>query len=200
MILSAKTLRRLIREGVNVRLPDGSHAVKPLITPVPDERLRFIEGSAYDLTLEAVHVRQRDYYTAAEIGIEHRVIPPTEPHFISDEDPQREGKWGWWIISGTSALLQSVETVNVPDYLNGVIKPRTSLFRSLATVTCADAHPNYQGKIVVLLTAPHSLWLEKGCRFASIKFEEFDSDETDAYEGIWTGSKVTTDGKSERGS
>lgn len=199
MLLSAKTIRRLILDGVRVQRSDGTYTTKALIDPVPADRLEFIEGSAYDLTLAAVHFHQREHYHCAEIGTDYRLIPPTEPAFLSKEDPRNLGREGWWLILGGCCLLESAETVNIPINLNGVIKPRTSLFRSFATVTCSDAHPNYQGKIVILVQAAHSIWLEKSCRFASIKFEQFDSEETDAYRGIWSGDKITTEGQIERG-
>jgi len=195
MRISAETMRSLIQDGVEVYSKDGEKTVKPLIEPVSPDRFNFIEGSGYDLTLAKVYAPATDYGPPF-IGVEERMIPPGLPVRLSVKD----GKEVFVLSPGGAFLLESVETVNLPIWLDGPIKPRTTLFRSFGSVTFANAQPNYQGKLVGLLIVHHPLGmlLEKGCRFAQIKFAAFDSLNTDPYEGIWGGDRVTTDGRKDR--
>ena len=196
--------------GVTVRLSDGTWVYMPLVETNDPERFGFIEGSAFDLTLGRVYRAAYDE-NVPFIGRHKRVIPDVVQKKVcwrqgEPGDPvdavyaSVPGEWYWTLERGEGYLLESAETVNVPANLCCKVKARSSIFRSFATMTCSDAHPNYQGKLVVLVVPhhPNGLVIEMGARFAYVRFEEFDGAETDCYAGIWSGSKITTGGKEER--
>lgn len=181
-----------------------------------------IEGSCYDLTLESIHQCER--HKVPFLGRERRIIPTVEnmPFVTKLATPET-----WLLESSTFYLLQSAETINMPPWLMGIAHMRTTEFRSGADVACSFVKPGYRGRITVGMTFPQGLIeIQKGFRFASIAFSHFESDwiagellqelknktnhdepmtleeisaETDPYTGIWSGTKITTDGLEERG-
>lgn len=196
MYLSSSSLRKLIWEGVRHRNPDGSYRWHQFLSPIPSvERVRFIEGSAYDLTLSRVYEPGLCVGFIPSIGITER-----QGATVLEIEPDADG---WWTFeTGKSYLLESVETLTVPEDCFCPIKPRTSVFRAFNQLLFADAHPGYFGLIHGLLTIhhPQGLRLQKGCRFAYLRIARFDSPETDAYEGIYgtDGHGATTNGEKDR--
>lgn len=192
MFLSAETIRGLIINGAGIVGKDGALDFKPLIEPVDDDRLTFIEGSAYDLTLAAVERLTCD--AIAHIG-DRRVVPAAVTVAPID---------GWWTLRpGNIYLFQSMETLNLPIDLVATIRPRTTLFRCGIAITCGDVNPNYQGRITVSAEVRNSapVRIQCGARFVYARFAEFDTARTDPYEGIWGthGYGTTTNGESVRG-
>lgn len=192
MFLSSKTLRSLILNGSEVILKDGSKVSKTLIDPVSEERFSFIEGSKYDLTLGSVE--RMSYDSIACIG-EQRMVPSAITEFPVE---------GWWMLRPRIIyLLQTLETLNLPINLLGIVRPRTTLFRCGIAIQCSDIDPNYQGRITVMAEVRNvaPVKIQVGSRFLHVKFAEFDTFETDFYRGIWglSGYNNTTNGEVVRG-
>lgn len=203
---------------------DHCQQYEPLRQEQEDLKTGRIEGSCYDLTLESIHIR-RNRHEIPFLGKNKRTIPATEslPILGGDVPPET-----WMLSSGVFYLLQSAETINMPPWLMGIVHMRTSEFRSGTDVACSFVKPGYRGRITVGMTFPQGLIeIQKGFKFASIAFAMFQGDwivaellkelkndmdycepmmlaaiseETDPYAGIWSGCKLTTDGKEERGS
>lgn len=192
---SAGTIRRLCKEGVMVRLESGRIIRKPLIEPVTKQRLAFIEGSAFDLTLANVYGADADR-PAPLIGVMIRDGAETGPI------PFEDNEMVWFLQKGRSYLIESREAVNVPLNVTTLLDTRSSLFRGFARLTFGAAHPNFQGRITGLLTVhhPNGLWIQQYSRFAFVRFATFDTDETDAYDGMYgTGKNRITVAPGTRG-
>jgi len=198
MYLSADSLRKLIKRGIYLPHPDEPWMKKrhEFIDPCPDERQEFIEGSAYDLTLNRVYEPGLCVGFVPSIGIEERRGAVVIELFPDAHD-------NWFFETGKSYLLESLETITVPTDSFCPIKPRTSIFRAFNQPLFSDAHPGYHGKIHGLLTVhhPQGLVLRKGSRFAYLRVAKFDGGKTDAYRGIYGdgGCGATTGGEKERG-
>ncbi len=219
----AANIRRMIKEGVMCRLKSSGRLVrKPLIEPMTKKRLNEpFEGSVVDLSVQTIYVPKlaaRDPEEARKImasGDVSKIIALCCPSLLgptmrqlSDVQPlpwlSLEGEIGCFLPPGVY-LLESRETVNLPDTLAGPLKSRSSIFRSFASLHVSEALVGYQGKIVGLLVVHHPIGftLLRYARFAYIAFETFDTDnpnDTDAYCGIYgtEGFKVTTEGQTVR--
>lgn len=181
--LSAATLRELImHEG--------------LIKPQLADRLERIEGSKYDLSVAKVF-RRPLFSLTPTIG-SYRLLPDAKEvryHCAGVASFGWARLWPWF-----SYLVQSEEQIKMPREHVGFIFSRTSIFRGGGTLLGTIVDPGYDGVITAGLHVRWpGMWLEKGARFASIIFAEFDSIFTDEYQGVWGGDRLTTDGKKERG-
>lgn len=208
MKLSAQTMRELLQSD------------PPLVTGVADRLSLPLEGSKIDLTLASVSTLLMQGNLSAFMGIDVRKTPPThemEPGLLPYSPIIGKTNTGWTLFPGFY-LLQTTETLNMPYWLIGNIKERTTLFRNGTICRVTDADPGFSGKITCALYVPpqSQLTIERGSRFLSIRFEPIisvtfsnnkplmfriatDAAETDPYNGIWSGDKKSTEGKTERG-
>jgi deoxycytidine triphosphate deaminase len=201
-LLSADSIRRLARLGVDHRTTDGSYIHVPLIDPMSEERFNFIEGSHYDLTLKAVHRWEEQFSYIAEIGInERRTYQTQEIQPDKEYDPRKLNRMGWMLHPHTAYLLEAYEMIAMPQNLNGELITRTSAFRNFCAIICSDVAPNYYGPITVLALPFQFIWFQQGAHFISMKLEQFDTEITDGYEGIYgkEGFSVSTEGRIVRG-
>ena len=208
MKLSAQTIRELLR--VN----------PPIVSNIGDRMLQPFEGSKIDLTLDTVSTLVMQGNLSAFMGLDVRKTPPTheiKPGLLPHSPTIGKTNMGWTLFPGFY-LMQTVETLNMPYWLIGNIKERTTLFRNGTICRVTDADPGFSGKITCALYVPpqSQLTIERGARFLSIRFEPIisvifskekplmfniasDPSETDPYNGIWSGDKRSTEGKTERG-
>lgn len=101
------------------------------------------------------------------------------------------------IPSRTSYLVQTIESVNMPDNLLALVRGRTTLLRSDISLETAFVSPGYQGPLTFRIRNDSSLWdftLEMGARIAHIVFLEVEGD-TRLYRGQWQGGRVSTEGE-----
>jgi deoxycytidine triphosphate deaminase len=203
MYLSAKTIRE--SKKVLVRTKTSEWVTKPLFDPVDETRYDFIEGSAFNLTLGNILAPDPNFMAnegSAFIGIKKRSTPPTvelEPTWLEFKGYKF---FGWELEAFSEVLLVSNEVCNTPIDCFEPVKSRFTFAGAFSSMICSDAHPNYQGKITTKLTVgPVPLKLEKGCHFCFVRLARFDTEYTDAYDGIYgvEGCGSTTNGKLERG-
>lgn len=206
MKLSAQTIRELLKQD------------PPLVTDMSDRIAKPLEGSKVDLTLDSVSTLKLSGMTPF-LGLDLRITPPTQimPPVLLPCNPNLGKVGAGWVLFSGFYLLQTAETLNMPFWLIGNIKERTTLFRNGTICRVTDADPGFVGKITCALYVPPSsqLTIEKGARFLSIRFEPIvtlwlsngkpcmmnistDPIETDPYNGIWSGNKKSTEGKAER--
>jgi len=183
--LSAATLKELITQ-------------ESLIAPFDKDRIAFIEGSKYDLTVAKVF-RQRMLGKVPVIGRNHRNLPAADELDVMSPTVTGPGwyrLWPWFPY-----LVQSREIISVPREYLGIVFCRTSIFRGAARLIGTVIDPGYSGVITAGIDVRHwrGLWLEQEARFAAVIFAEFDSILTDPYRGVWGAKRLTTDGKDERG-
>lgn len=194
MILTSKSIKRLITDGVDVFDKDGERIHKPLIENVDPEQMRFMEGGRYDLRIKEIVVPD---HSPAILTPETRVTPPTRPA-TSTANPDGSEEWQIWYCR--YYLVTTIEELNVPAYLLGRVKHRRTLQNDGLLLLCCDVAPNFQGKLTFGLTELRGSYttLKHGTRIATITFEQFEHGESDLYNGVWQGGRVSTDGKKER--
>lgn len=192
------------------------------ISPLSEDRLNQpFEGSKVDLTLNSVFTLNRSEGSLSSfMGVNIRKTPPTvelKPQQLPISPTMPITGHGWMLGPGYY-LLQTVEQLNMPPWLIGVIKERTTVFRNGALIRVTDADPGYAGHITAGLYVPpgSSLTIEKNVRFLSVKFEPIieisfvnnepddfyisvNPENNDPYQGIWGGAKTSTEGNLERG-
>lgn len=193
MVLGADKIISMIKNGVEVEDPVTKEIViKPLITPLDESQVEGIEGTTVDLRLGSVWRT----YGKARLLREERITPKiTKEIDIEDKNP----KDIFTIYPGDYYLLQTIETVNMPNNLFAYLRPRTSLIRSGIPLETAFVSPNYQGKLTVGVKnqSKNLVEIQLGFRIMCIAFFPIDG-EAVPYRGVWQGGRVSTNGEVER--
>jgi len=175
------------------------------------ERLKGIEGNAFDLTLDEileVMPSQDEIVALPEFmrgqspppepkvffGVKHRRIPKQRRlEWVKN----RQGNLHITCQPGHPYLLQSLEDVSLPDGIEVQVIPRSSVGRAGGITIGTWTSHGFTGKLFVHFSipcfGPKFVW-ERGARFASLKFFEAQRG-GQAYSGIWSGEKTATEGK-----
>jgi deoxycytidine triphosphate deaminase len=95
---------------------------------------------------------------------------------------------------GTAYVMKTVEKVNLPGEILGLIFSRSTLYRSGILLTGGIADPGYKGELSFSLInqGSNEFELEIGARVAHILFFEVKG-ETQLYRGQWQGGRVSTE-------
>jgi dCTP deaminase/dUTP pyrophosphatase len=98
------------------------------------------------------------------------------------------------IKPGEFYLVQTIEKINLPDYLVATFHPRSTLLRSGVWLLTTQAAPGYKGPLNFGLKnmGGCSVKIELGARFVHIIFWKVVGKGA-AYRGQWQGGRVTTD-------
>lgn len=174
MIVSPKILLNLVeKEG--------------LIKDLSKRELNNPEGAGFDLRLGKVHKIKGG---AAFIGVTERETPTIETVLAYDKGKKQEIK----VMPGEYYLFTTVESVKLPLYLVGNLKPRTTTFRSGLIIRTGTVQPGYKGKLSfgAYNAGPLPVVLEMGARFVHIQFYEVKG-KGEQYRGQWQGGRVTTE-------
>lgn len=149
-----------------------------------------IEGAVYDLRLGLAFVHSSEKTklfeskrnTGDDFKVTKRIL---------------EGKDCFLFEKNKYYLCTTVESVNLPLNFQGLLFPRTTMFRSGLQVLCGTVQPNYFGLLTFGLKniSDADIFIEKGFRCLSIGFEYIDGASI-AYTGNWqSGKKTGTNGK-----
>ncbi len=190
MVLGADRILQLVQSGVEVEMPDGKTAVKPLIEGLSRSQVEKIEGTTVDLRVGALYKPT----SGARLHTGARVTPQIE--CVADI---ARGDQFYTIKPGEYLLAQMIETVNLPAGLFAYLSERTTMFRSGLYVASTFISPNYQGKLTCAVKnlSDFDVDLELGFRILVCAFFEI-SGTAVPYRGVWQGERVSTDGEVER--
>jgi deoxycytidine triphosphate deaminase len=200
MILTAKQIKLKVAEGVKTygkSKLDVSYS-KSLIVDIDPNQMDFMEGGAYDLRIaEIMRIVPNQELL---IGVDERVTPITETITNTVGDRHR-------LAPQDYVLIRTIETVNLPPYLVGILTSRTTAMRNGCEVPdciqpfCAMAHPNYKGKLIVGIRNVMPLGseiyttIEVGARIVSMIFAMKTGDEGDLYSGFHQNGVISSQGK-----
>jgi deoxycytidine triphosphate deaminase len=190
----------------HIRLLLRSHP--EMIVPFSEDRAKNIEGNCVDLTLGAVYSQQRqgrsnfatsiddpDPLPFVSIGTNRKIPEPKEIF------PTNVAGTRWYVLyPGVPYIIQTQETVTLPEGTQGLVLPRTSFFRGGALTSGTSVPYGFSGKLVTHFSIPSkglSFRVEHGARIVTLMLFSVSSS-GDAYNGIWSGGKIVTDGE-ERG-
>lgn len=183
----------VIRQGIN----KNALISKPTYISYPDweERCQFIEGCSFDLTIGRLFqpdpVVDTCFISETERKLPAQVeLPPY--HLV------REGVYGWKLeVSQGYYVAQTGESINLPPSVMGLLFPRASLFRPGVIPHVTTIKPGYSGALTFGLSVYSNFSVSLGARLITlvlVSIELASGAEVDAYEGIWSGNKVTTQG------
>jgi len=177
MILGIKKLHELVNE------------VK-LVENLCDRELNNPEGAGFDLRLGEVYELEGDGF----LGVEERNTPAIK--LLAKYEEGKEEKDSFFIFEpGKYYLVKTIEKVNLPTTLSGIIFPRTTMFRSGLGLFNGVVQPGYCGELTfgVCNLGKSNIKVSFGARIVHITFHEV-LGEGNQYRGQWQGGRVATNG------
>lgn len=178
MILGIKKLHELVEK-------------ENLVEGLCDRELNNPEGAGFDLRLAEIYEIEGDGF----LGVEERDTPEIKL-VAKHEEGKSERENAFVFEPGKYYLIKTMEKVNIPTTLSGVIFPRTTLFRSGLGLFNGVVQPGYSGELTFGLCnlGKSNITLSFGARVVHITFQEV-LGEGNQYRGQWQGGRVATEGK-----
>ncbi len=178
MILGIKKLHELVAQN-------------NLVENLCDREMNNPEGAGFDLRLAEVY----ELEGAGFLGIENRDTPKAT--LLAKDDPSKSEEENFYVFkSGEYYLIKTMEKVNMPTTLSGIILPRTTLFRSGLVLANGIVQPGYSGELTFGLAnmGKSNIKIAFGARVVHITFHEV-LGEGNQYRGQWMGGRVATSGE-----
>jgi deoxycytidine triphosphate deaminase len=186
MILGIKKLHELVRE-IN------------LVENLCERELSNPEGAGFDLRLGEVYELEGDPSAGSGpggfLGVEERHTPDAK--LVAKHDPAKAEAENFFVFEpGRYYLVKTIEKVNLPTTLSGIIYPRTTLFRSGLGLFNGIVQPGYSGELTfgIANLGRSKIKISFGARVVHITFHEV-LGEGNQYRGQWQGGRVATGGK-----
>ena len=148
----------------------------PLVAPCTPEQ---VQPDGVELTLAEVGVWQGPGALAFDNGA--RIIPEVAP-LPADND-------GWWVLPPGGYAISFRETVNIPDDLCALARPRSSLLRMGAAVHTALWDSGYAGRSRALLAVfnPAGIRVRLETRLIQLVFLRITAPPGQGYRGAYQG-------------
>lgn len=178
MILGIKKLHQLVGE-IN------------LIENLCGREMNNPEGAGFDLRLGEVYELEGDGF----LGVEERDTPKINL-IAKHQEGLSEAENFFVFAPGKYYLVKTMEKVNLPTNLSGIIFPRTTLFRSGLALFNGLVQPGYSGELTfgICNLGNSNIKVSFGARVVHITFHEV-LGEGNQYRGQWQGGRVATEGK-----
>lgn len=175
MILGMDKLLRLVQE-------------KNLIKDLSERELTKPTGTGFDLRIGELYELEEEGF----LGVEERNTPKIK--LIAKYDKNNSGVVE--LMPGRYYVMRTIETVNCPEDLAGMILSRSTLFRSGVILLTSLCDPGYNGQLTFGLLNNHNrpFKLEMGARVANISFHRVDG-KANPYNGQWQGGRIGTEKK-----
>ncbi|MCX6784452.1 MAG: hypothetical protein NTV81_00760 [Candidatus Komeilibacteria bacterium] len=178
MILGIQKLHELVKE------------IK-LVENLCDRELNNPEGAGFDLRMSEVYELVGDGF----LGVEQRDTPKS--NLLAAYNPTKAEAENYFIFEpGKYYLVKTMEKVNLPVTLFGMLFPRTTIFRSGLLLLNGNIQPGYSGELTLGLANLGSsrIKISFGARVVHIVFYEV-LGEGNQYRGQWQGGRVSTSGQ-----
>jgi len=178
MILGIKKLHELVKEI-------------DLVENLCDREKNNPEGAGFDLRLGEVYELEGNGF----LGVEERSTPDIKL-VAKYLEGKSEKENSFTFEPGKYYLVKTMEKVNLPITISGIIFPRTTLFRSGLGLFNGIVQPGYQGELTFGLCnlGKSNITVSFGARIVHITFHEV-LGEGNQYRGQWQGGRVATSGK-----
>jgi deoxycytidine triphosphate deaminase len=174
MILGISELHKLVKE------------IK-LVEELCDRELNSPEGAGFDLRLGEVYAISGDGF----LGVDERKTP--EAKLLAKHDSQKSEDQNYFEFKpGNYYLVKTIEKVNLPVSLSGIIFPRTTMFRSGLALFNGIVQPGYRGELTfgVCNLGKSTIKVSFGARVVHITFHEV-LGLGNQYRGQWQGGRVS---------
>ena len=193
-LLAASQIRKLIESDNLIS--------KPVYDSEDDwaQRIDFIEGSSFDLTIDRLFTRSMGVVKVPFIGRKSREGAKLEE--ISPIYDEERDEMVWELKPGfnNSYVGMTGELVNFPANVAGVLSARSTCFLNGLYPGVTWIAPGFSGKLRFGLNPSDTVRVGRGARVISLHVMHFDegitAEEVHTYKGIWGGSnpdKITTD-------
>jgi deoxycytidine triphosphate deaminase len=165
--------------------------VDKLVENLCDREQNNPEGTGFDLRMAEVYELEGNGF----LGVEERDTPKIILLAKNDET-KTERENSFVFEPGKYYLVKTMEKVNLPVTLSGVIFPRTTLFRSGLGLFNGVVQPGYCGELTfgICNLGKSNITVSFGARIVHITFHEV-LGEGNQYRGQWQGGRVATEGK-----
>ncbi len=178
MILGIKKLHELVEK------------IK-LVENLCEREMNNPEGAGFDLRLGEIYELEGNGF----LGVEERDTPKIK--LVAKNESEKGEAENFFIFEpGKYYLVKTIEKVNLPVTLSGIIFPRTTMFRSGLGLFNGIVQPGYSGELTfgVCNLGKSNIKISFGARIVHITFHEV-LGEGNEYRGQWQGGRVATDGK-----
>lgn len=156
------------------------------------ERVDFIEGSQYDLTIDRLFTRSMGVVKAPFIGRKSREGAKLEEIAPFYDEGRDEMVWELKPGFNNSYVGMTGELVNFPPNVAGVLSARSTCFIEGLYPGVTWIAPGYSGKLRFGLAAFDTVGVGRGARVISLHVLRFDKtitvEDVDAYRGVWGGA------------
>jgi deoxycytidine triphosphate deaminase len=178
MILGIKELHRLIDK-------------QKLVENLCEREMNNPEGAGFDLRLGEIY----ELVGSGFLGVEERQTPEIKLA-AKNEEGKSEQDNSFVFEPGKYYLVKTMEKVNLPVTLSGIIFSRTTMFRSGLGLFNGVVQPGYQGELTfgICNLGKSNIKVSFGARIVHITFHEV-LGEGNQYRGQWQGGRVATEGK-----
>ncbi len=172
MLLGIKKLHELVEK-------------EKLVENLCEREMNSPEGAGFDLRLDEVFSLEG----AGFLGVEERNTPEVKSMASSKNEKD------FFFKPGEYHLVKTMEKVNLPTTLSGIIVPRTTVFRSGLALFNGIVQPGYSGELTfgICNLGKSNIKIELGARIVHITFHEV-LGEGNQYRGQWQGGRVSTEG------
>jgi len=194
-LLAASQIKKLIEE---------EHLIsRPVYDSEDDwaQRIDFIEGSTFDLTIDRLFTRSMGVVKVPFIGRKSREGAKLEEIAPVYDDERDEMVWELKPGFNNSYIAMTGELVNFPWYIAGVLAARSTCFLNGLYPGVTWIAPGFSGKLRFGLAPSDTVRIGRGARVISLHVMHFDEGITKKdvglYKGVWGGAnpdKVTTNG------
>ncbi|KKR91752.1 MAG: Deoxycytidine deaminase [Parcubacteria group bacterium GW2011_GWC2_42_12] len=185
MILGIKKLHELVKE------------IK-LVENLCEREMNSPEGAGFDLRLGEIYELDgpsTGSEQAGFLGVEERDTPKIK--LVGAHDSAKPETENFFIFKpGKYYLIKTMEKVNLPTILSGIIFPRTTMFRSGLGLFNGIVQPGYCGELTfgICNLGQSDIKISFGARVVHITFHEV-LGAGNEYRGQWQGGRVATEGK-----
>lgn len=172
MILGVDNLLKLVKE-------------KKIVENLSKRELESPEGAGFDLRLGEVYRLKGKGF----LGINERKT--CQARLVKKFNPNK--KSSLILKPNDFYLVKTIEKVNCPENLVGILKPRSTLQRMGVFLRTAFVGPGYSGELIFGLknVGDQEVKIELGARIVQLMFIEVKG-KTKLYQGQWQGGRVTT--------
>ncbi len=162
-----------------------------LVENLCDREKNSPEGAGFDLRLAEIYEIEGNGF----LGIEERDTPNINL-VAKNDDSKSEQENSFIFKPGKYYLIKTMEKVNLPVTLSGIIFPRTTLFRSGLALFNGIVQPGYSGELTfgICNMGKSNIKISFGARVVHITFHEV-LGEGNQYKGQWQGGRVATKGR-----
>lgn len=154
-----------------------------LVEGLSERELRNPEGAGFDLRLGKLFKLKGKGF----LGVEERKTPDVK--VVAEYKNGKRNKYT--IKPGEYLLMQTIESVNMPENLTAHNFPRSTLFRSGIQLLATQVAPGYKGELTfgIKNVGNVPVTIEMGARVSHIQFFEV-SGKGNRYRGQWQGGRV----------